>query len=61
VWVLKAGVITVEEEVDNSPTWIPTDPTKKLVYVDAGKEGRVVALQEDGGSWYKLGITNENP
>ena len=61
VWVLKAGVITVEEEVDNSPTWDPVDPSIKLVYVDVGKAGQLVGLKESGCSMYKRGITSENP
>ena len=61
VWVLKAGVISVEEEVDNSPTWNPTDPSIKLVFVDAGKMGGLVGLKDTGCSFMKTGITNEKP
>ena len=37
VWVLKAGMISVEEEEPMEPTWWPADDKLKLVYVDSGK------------------------
>jgi hypothetical protein len=36
--VLKAGAISVEDVIDNSPTWTPI-PDVEYTYVDVGKGG----------------------
>jgi hypothetical protein len=60
VWVLRAGTISVEEVIDNTPTWTEI-PNVKLVYVDVGKQGQLVALKDSGCSFWKKGITKDVP
>jgi hypothetical protein len=60
VWVLRAGSISVEEVIDNTPTWTPIDGVK-FTYIDVGRQGQLVAVKSSGCSFWKRGITNELP
>jgi len=62
VWVLKAGEITEEETTTDMDDWKQIgNETEKFIYIDAGFDGHLVALKEDGNVLYRTGISNADP
>jgi hypothetical protein len=60
VWVLKTGTITIDQTINNEPTWSKI-PDAKLVYVDVGRQGQLVGLKDTGCSFWRKGITQATP
>lgn len=56
-WIYKFGTISMET-LDNGRYWNPVD--EGYVYVDVGRNGRVVVATEAGGVHFRNGVSSFN-
>jgi uncharacterized protein YuzE len=58
VWIYKQGEITWDE-TENEKHW--NEIGDGYLFVDVGKDGRVVAITLEGKALYRTGVTQTNP
>jgi len=58
VWIYKHGYITWDQ-TENEKHWNEID--QGYIFVDVGRNGRVVAITVEGKALYRTGVTLSNP